>query len=78
LSRESFNVRGADAVSVAEGNTRRGAIASPALTLRGLRTWQVRTIFSEFCDDPVMSNYLRPYPTQQGLCCWIGGHLMEP
>jgi hypothetical protein len=44
LSRESVNVQGADAVSVAEGNTRRGAIASPALTLRGLRTWHVRML----------------------------------
>jgi hypothetical protein len=45
-SRESLNlIQGADAVSVAEGNTRRGAIASPALALRGLRTWHVRTLF---------------------------------
>ena len=39
LSRESLNsVQGADAVSVAEGNTGWGVIASPALALRGLRT----------------------------------------
>lgn len=44
LSRESFNVQGADAVSVAEGNTVQSAIASPALALRGLRTWHVRTL----------------------------------
>lgn len=41
LSRESYKVQGADAVSVAEGtegNTVLGAIASPSMTLLGLRT----------------------------------------
>ena len=44
LSRESFKVQGADAVSVAEGNTVLGVIASPSMALRGLRTWHVRTL----------------------------------
>ena len=42
LSRESFKlVKGADAVSVAEGNTDRPDSASACSTLRGLRTWHV-------------------------------------
>ena len=42
LSRESLKlVQGADAVSVAEGNTDRNGSASAWLTLRGLRTWHV-------------------------------------
>ena len=40
LSRESILVQGADAVIVAEGNTRRGVIASADLALRGLRPEQ--------------------------------------
>ena len=36
LSRESFKIQGADAVSIAEGNTVLGAIASPSMALRGL------------------------------------------
>jgi hypothetical protein len=39
LSRESFIDQGADAVSVAEGNTLQSEIARTARTLRGLRTW---------------------------------------
>ena len=38
LSRESFKVRGADAVSVAEGNTIWCDIASTISASRGLRT----------------------------------------
>ena len=45
LSRESFNVQGADAVSVAEGNTDRRDNASAWMALRGLRTWHVGTLF---------------------------------
>ena len=45
LSRESFNVQGADAVSVAEGNTDRRASASAWMALRGLRPWHVGTLF---------------------------------
>ena len=45
LSRESFKSQGADAVSVAEGNTGQRVIASAALALRGLRTWHVGTLF---------------------------------
>jgi len=43
-SRESFNIQGADAVSVAEGNTGWSTIASPNSALRGLRPWHVRTL----------------------------------
>ena len=47
LSRESFKlVKGADAVSVAEGNTDRPDSASACSTLRGLRTWHVGTLFA--------------------------------
>jgi hypothetical protein len=46
LSRESFKlVQGADAVSVAEGNTDRRASASAWTALRGLRPWHVGTLF---------------------------------
>ena len=44
LSRESFKVQGADAVSVAEGNTIQCAIASAVLALRGLRPWHACTL----------------------------------
>lgn len=44
LSRESFIVQGADAVSVAESNTRQNVTASSASALRGLRTWHVCTL----------------------------------
>jgi len=44
LSRESVIVQGADAVSVAEGNTVSGALASPGSALRGLRTGHVHTL----------------------------------
>ena len=45
LSRESFKlVQGADAVSVAEGNTDRRDKASACSALRGLRTWHVGTL----------------------------------
>ncbi len=46
LSRESFKVRGADAVSVAEGNTIWCDIASTISASRGLRTWHVRTLLA--------------------------------
>src|SRR5258708_16252950 len=47
LSREIFKlVRGADAVSVAEGNTDRNVSASAWPTLRGLRTSHVLTLFA--------------------------------
>ena len=46
LSRESFKVRGADAVSVAEGNTMWCAIASTPSASRGLRIWHVRTLLA--------------------------------
>jgi hypothetical protein len=44
LSRESVLAWGADAVSVAEGNTVGRASASARSTLRGLRPWHVRTL----------------------------------
>jgi hypothetical protein len=45
LSRESFKlVQGADAVSVAEGNTDRCDSASAWMALRGLRPWHVGTL----------------------------------
>ena len=47
LSRESFKlVQGADAVSVAEGNTDRRVTASACSALRGLRHWHVGTLFA--------------------------------
>ena len=47
LSRESFkSVQGADAVSVAEGDTERCDNASACSALRGLRTWHVGTLFA--------------------------------
>jgi hypothetical protein len=45
LSRESFKVRGADAVSVAEGNTTRCDIASAVSASRGLRPWLAYDFF---------------------------------
>jgi hypothetical protein len=46
LSRESDkSVRGADAVSVAEGNTEGRVFASACSALRGLRPWHAETLF---------------------------------
>jgi len=46
LSRESFkSVQGADAVSVAEGNTDRRDKASDCSALRGLRPWHAGKLF---------------------------------
>jgi hypothetical protein len=39
-------VLGADAVLFAEGNTRRGVIASASVAWRGLRTWHACTLFA--------------------------------
>jgi hypothetical protein len=44
LSRESEIPQGADAVSLAEGNTGGQVSASVRPTLRGLRPWHVRTL----------------------------------
>jgi hypothetical protein len=44
LSRERDSDRGADAVSLAEGNMGKRDIASARLTSRGLRPWHVRTL----------------------------------
>ena len=46
LSRESYiSVQGADAVSVAEGNTDGRDLASARTALRGLRPWHAETLF---------------------------------
>ena len=45
-SHESHVLRGADAVTEAEGNTDRRARASACLTSRGLRPWHARTLFA--------------------------------
>ena len=44
LSRESDYLRGADAVTLAEGNMDGHVSASVRSTLRGLRPWHVRTL----------------------------------
>jgi hypothetical protein len=44
LSHESHFLRGADAVTEAEGNTGRRARASTCLTPRGLRPWHARKL----------------------------------
>ena len=44
LSCESYKFQGADAVSVAEGNTESCVIASAWTALRGLRPWHARTL----------------------------------
>jgi hypothetical protein len=46
LSRESDFPQGADAVSLAEGNTGGHVSASVRSALRGLRPWHVRTLFA--------------------------------
>jgi hypothetical protein len=46
MSRVSDYLRGADAVSLAEGNTDGGAIASVHLSVRGLRPWHVRKLLA--------------------------------
>ena len=58
LSREIFKlVQGADAVSVAEGNTDRNVSASAWLTLRGLRTWHVGTLFAREPGDLLLGRF---------------------
>jgi len=57
LSRESFKlVQGADAVSVAEGNTYRRDKASACSALRGLRTWHVGTLFAREPGDLLLDH----------------------
>ena len=57
LSRESFKlVQGADAVSVAEGNTERRDKASTCPALRGLRTWHVGTLFAREPGDLLLDH----------------------
>jgi hypothetical protein len=58
LSRESFkSVQGADAVSVAEGNTERCDSASACSALRGLRTWHVGTLFARELGDLLLGRF---------------------
>ena len=58
LSRESFKlVQGADAVSVAEGNTDRRDSASACSTLRGLRPWHVGTLFAREPGDLLLGRF---------------------
>ena len=58
LSRESFKfVQGADAVSVAEGNTDRRDRASACSTLRGLRPWHVGTLFGREPGDLLLGRF---------------------
>jgi hypothetical protein len=63
LSRESFKVRGADAVSVAEGNTMRCAIASTSSASRGLRTWHVCTLLAWEPGDLLLDRRWHYQPT---------------
>jgi hypothetical protein len=46
LSRERFEILGAHAVMLAEGNTDGCAIASARLPWRGLRPWHARTLLA--------------------------------
>jgi hypothetical protein len=58
LSRESFKlVQGADAVSVAEGNTDRRDKASAGSALRGLRPWHVGTLFGREPGDLLLGRF---------------------
>lgn len=58
LSRESFKlVQGADAVSVAEGNTERRDKASAFSALRGLRPWHVGTLFVREPGDLLLGRF---------------------
>ena len=58
LSRESFkSVQGADAVSVAEGNTERCDSASVFSALRGLRPWHVGTLFARELGDLLLGRF---------------------
>jgi hypothetical protein len=60
LSRESFKlVQGADAVSVAEGNTDRRVTASACSALRGLRPWHVGTLFAWEPGDLLLGRFCR-------------------
>ena len=62
LSRESVKlVQGADAVSVAEGNTDRRVIASDCSALRGLRPWHVGTLFAREPGDLLLGRF----------SCWV-------
>ena len=64
LSRESFKlVQGADAVSVAEGNTDRRDKASACSALRGLRPWHVGTLFAREPGDLLLGRFS---------CVWSG------
>lgn len=67
LSRDRNSVPGADAVSLAEGNTGGCASASARRTRRGRRTWHACTLFAREPGD-LQSDRQRPY----GLAARIG------
>jgi hypothetical protein len=57
-SRESFkSVQGADAVSVAEGNTDGCVLASARTALRGLRPWHAGTLFTREPGDLQLDHF---------------------
>ena len=58
LSCEIFKlVQGADAVSVAEGNTERCDNASACPALRGLKPWHVGTLFARELGDLLLGRF---------------------
>ena len=63
LSRESAINQGADAVSVAEGNTLQSAIARTAGTLRGLRTWHAGKLLAREPGDLLPGRKWRSHDT---------------
>jgi hypothetical protein len=71
LSRESKLVQGADAVSVAEGNTDRRESASACSALRGLRPWHVGIHFAREPGDLLLGRFRSRGAvriTRAGLC----------
>ena len=62
-SHESHVLRGADAVTEAEGNTGRRARASACLTSRGLRPWHARTLFAREPGDLQLDRRWQYAPT---------------
>ena len=66
LSRVSDYLRGADAVSVVEGNTGGHAIASVRPTPRGLRPWHVRKLLVREPGDLLLDHSPRGGPHREG------------
>jgi hypothetical protein len=67
LSREGFEVQGADAVIVVEGNTDRCDNPSTRTALRSLRTWHAHKLLSS-CEA-----YEQARATESGACAAKGG-----